>query len=66
VQHEVVFPSMLHRSTELATIVSRKQKDGTLRHTATIRLKRNGEVFHCESRTFHKKAAAKAWAHESV
>ncbi|MBU2758801.1 tyrosine-type recombinase/integrase [Acidithiobacillus sulfurivorans] len=48
----------------MATIVSRKQKDGTLRHTATIRLKRNGEVFHCESRTFHKKAVAKAWALE--
>ncbi|MBN6741936.1 tyrosine-type recombinase/integrase [Acidithiobacillus sp. MC6.1] len=63
-QHEAIFPFMLHRSTELATIVSRKQKDGTLRHTATIRLKRNGEVFHCESRTFHKKAAAKAWALE--
>lgn len=55
---------MLHRSTDLATIVSRKQKDGTLRHTATIRLKRDGKTYHCESRTFHKKAAAKAWALE--
>ncbi len=35
-----------------------------IRHTATIRLKRNGKVFHCESRTFHKKATAKAWAVE--
>ena len=36
----------------MGTIVSRKRKDGTLGHTAQIRLKKNGKVIHTESQTF--------------
>lgn len=45
----------------MGTITSRKRKDGTLGHTAQIRIKRNGEVVHTESQTFDRKPAATAW-----
>jgi hypothetical protein len=45
----------------MATIVARKRADGP-RFTARIRLKRNGELIHKESRTFSTKGAAKEWA----
>jgi uncharacterized protein YqjF (DUF2071 family) len=45
----------------MATIVARKRADGP-RFTARIRLKRNGELVHKESRTFSPKGAAKEWA----
>jgi integrase len=45
----------------MGTIVSRKRKDGTLGHTAQIRLKKGGKVIHTESKTFDRKPAAQAW-----
>jgi integrase len=48
----------------MATIVARKRADGTTAYTAQIRIKRGGAVIHSESRTFTKKAMAKAWAAE--
>jgi len=43
------------------TIISRKTKDGTLRHTAIVRVKRGGEIIHSESQTFGTKPLAKEW-----
>lgn len=56
-------PWALQRDGEcnMATIVQRKQADGTLRYTVQIRLRIGGEA-HRESRTFGTKAAASAWA----
>lgn len=45
----------------MGTIVSRKRKDGTLGHTAQIRIKDGGKVIHSESQTFDRKPAALAW-----
>ncbi len=45
----------------MGTITSRKRKDGTIGHTAQIRIKRNGEIVHTESQTFERKPAASAW-----
>ena len=45
----------------MGTILSRKRKDGTIGHTAVIRLKRDGKVYHTESETFDREQAAKAW-----
>ena len=45
----------------MATITSRKRKDGT-KYTAQIRLECNGKVVHTESETFSKKSLAKDWA----
>ena len=45
----------------MATIVQRKQADGTVRYTVQIRLRLAGQP-HNESRTFGTKAAAAAWA----
>lgn len=45
----------------MATIVARKRADG-LRHTAIIRLKKDGEIIHREAQTFSTRAAAKEWA----
>jgi len=45
----------------MGTIVSRKRKDGSVGHTAQIRLKKDGEVIHSESQTFDRKPAAQAW-----
>lgn len=48
----------------MATIVARKRSDGTTAYTAQIRLKRDGVLIHSESKTFTKRAVAKAWATE--
>ena len=46
----------------MATITKRPRRDGTVRYTAQIRLKRSGKVVHGEARTFHRRAQAEAWA----
>lgn len=45
----------------MGSIVSRKRKDGTLGHTAQIRLKQGGKVVHAETQTFDREQAARAW-----
>lgn len=45
----------------MGTIVPRKQKDGTTRYRAQIRIKDKGKIIHNESRTFSKEAMAKEW-----
>lgn len=45
----------------MATIVARKRADGP-RFTARIRLTRDGELIHKETKTFSTKAAAREWA----
>jgi integrase len=45
----------------MGSIVSRKRKDGTVGHTAQIRIKRDGKVVFTESQTFDRKPAAQAW-----
>lgn len=45
----------------MGTIVSRKRKDGTMGHTAQIRLKDGGKTIFTESQTFDRKPAAQAW-----
>ena len=45
----------------MGTIVSRKRKDGTIGHTAQIRIKDGGKTIFTESQTFDRKPAAQAW-----
>lgn len=45
----------------MGTITSRKKKDGSVSHTAQIRIMRNGVRVYQESQTFDRKPAAKAW-----
>lgn len=45
----------------MAGITSRKRGDGTLGHTAQIRLKADGKIIYTESKTFDRKPAAQAW-----
>lgn len=45
----------------MGTIIPRKRKDGTIGHTAVIRIKRAGKVIHTETQTFDRDQAAKAW-----
>ena len=45
----------------MGTILSRKRQDGTVGHTAQIRLKEDGKVTFTESKTFDRKPAAQAW-----
>lgn len=45
----------------MGSIVSRKRKDGTIGHTAQIRLKDGGKIIFTESQTFDRKPAAQAW-----
>lgn len=45
----------------MGTILSRKRKDGTMGHTAVIRIKKAGKVIHSETETFDRKPAAEAW-----
>lgn len=45
----------------MGTITTRQCKSGALRHTAQIRLKRNGRVVHSEARTFGTTTRAKEW-----
>ncbi len=45
----------------MGTIVSRKRKDGTMGHTAQIRMREAGKIIYNESQTFDRKPAAEAW-----
>ena len=45
----------------MGTIVSRKRKDGSLGHTAQIRIKKDGRLIFRESQTFDRRPAALAW-----
>ena len=45
----------------MGTIVSRKRKDGSLGHTAQIRIKQEGRLVFSESQTFERRPAALAW-----
>lgn len=46
----------------MATIVKRKNKDGSFSYSVRIRIKRNGVIVYNETRTFDRQALAKAWA----
>ena len=48
----------------MATIISRRRKDGTTRYRAKVRIKRRAEVVYSESRTFGKKAVARDWTRQ--
>jgi integrase len=45
----------------MGTIVARRSKSGGVRHTAQIRVKRDGVLVHTESQTFGTAALAKEW-----
>ena len=45
----------------MGSILSRKRKDGTVGHTAVIRIKSGGKLIHSEFETFERKPAAQAW-----
>lgn len=45
----------------MGTITQRRKADGTLRYTAQIRIRRQGEIVYQQTQTFSKKAAAQAW-----
>ena len=46
----------------MATIRTRQRSDGSVAFLAEIRIKRNGELVHRESRTFDRRAQANTWA----
>ncbi len=46
----------------MATIKTRQRKDGSLAYLSEVRIKRDGEIIHRESRTFDRRAQARAWA----
>jgi integrase len=46
----------------MATVRTRKRRDGSVAFLAEIRIKRNGTLVHRESRTFDRRALANAWA----
>lgn len=48
----------------MGTIVTRKRSDGTTRYRAQVRIKKRGKVVYSESKTFGKRAIAKAWIRE--
>ncbi|MBK5120864.1 site-specific integrase [Burkholderia sp. R-69980] len=45
----------------MGTVTQRKRKDGSIGHTAQIRLKQGGKVVYTESKTFDRGPAAQAW-----
>lgn len=45
----------------MATIRIRRRKDGSLAYLTEIRIKRDGEIIHRESKTFDRKGQARAW-----
>jgi hypothetical protein len=45
----------------MATIRSRRRRDGKLTYQAEVRIKRNGRLVHRESRTFDKRRLATDW-----
>lgn len=46
----------------MATIRTRQRSDGSVAFLAEIRIKRDGDLVHRESRTFDRRAQANAWA----
>jgi len=46
----------------MATIRTRKRKDGSLAYLSEVRIKRDGEIIHRESKTFDRLGQAKGWA----
>jgi len=46
----------------MATIRTRERKDGSVAYLTEVRVKRNGEIVHRESKTFAQLGQAKAWA----
>jgi len=46
---------------DVGTITPRKREDGSIGHTAQIRLKKGGQVVYTEAKTFDRAPAAKAW-----
>ncbi|WP_019556255.1 hypothetical protein [Thiomicrorhabdus arctica] len=46
----------------MATIVERKNLDGSSSYMAKIRISKQGVLVHSESKTFSKESAAKTWA----
>ena len=45
----------------MGTIIRRLRKDGTMGHTAQIRIKKDGKVIHTESQTFDRDGPARVW-----
>ena len=45
-----------------STIEKRKKTNGDFSYRCTIRVKKNGEIIHRESKTFSKKELARTWA----
>lgn len=45
----------------MGTITPRKRRDGTIGHTAQIRIKRDGKIIYTEAQTFDRKPAAQLW-----
>lgn len=46
----------------MATIRTRQRSDGSVAFLAEIRIKRDGDLVHRQSRTFDRRAQANAWA----
>lgn len=46
----------------MATIRTRHRKDGSLAYLSEVRIKRDGEIIHRESKTFDRMGQARAWA----
>jgi len=46
----------------MATIRSRRRKDGSQAYLTEVRIKRDGAIVHRESRTFDQRGQARAWA----
>ena len=46
----------------MATIRTRQRRDGSLAYLSEVRIKRDGEIIHRESKTFDRRGQAKAWA----
>ena len=46
----------------MATIRTRRRKDGSLAYLSEIRVKRDGVLIHRESKTFDRLGQARAWA----
>lgn len=45
----------------MASITPRKNKDGSISYKAQVRVRRNGEIVHQETRTFDRRQAAANW-----
>lgn len=45
----------------MGTVTARKRQDGSIGHTAQIRLKKDGKVVYSEAKTFDRAPAARAW-----